>query len=163
MLQRVLALTVAFLAATAALHAGDPLEGLWRVTGSGTLLRIALEPGPAGTLDILWEDGPILTIRPGTVVGHAVQTHVAGVYDCSLSLNPSNSRKRLGGKVTMVMRLDKTANAVTFEPYEQKTTVNLRGLLPWWLRRTVVKKTDTRPSGLDGARRVDDCPDYLEP
>ncbi len=163
MLRRVLIMILALLGATSALHAGDPLEGLWRVTGSGTLLRVAVEPGRSGSLDIVWEDGPILTIRPGTVVGHAVKTHVAGVYDCTLSLNPSSSRKRRNGKVTMVMRLDKTANAITFEPYEQKVAVNLRGLLPWWLRRTGIKKVDTRPSGLDGARRVDECPDYLEP
>lgn len=156
---RVLTVMAVWLAACVAARCADPLEGLWLVGGDGPVLRVCAADA-AGKLDIVWEEGSRLSLRPGTVIGSATPAPQQGVYDCRIDFDPSGRRRH--GKVNMVMRLNAEATAIAFEPYEQGYKFDLRALLPWWMRRRIVKKTDNRPSGLDGARRLDGMPRYLE-
>lgn len=143
-------------------HAADPLMGLWRVGGTGAVLRIVEKSETDATFDILWEDGALLSIAPGTPVGKATRSPKPGVYDCSMTIDPRKNAKRKGRMLRMVLRLDKTADNLAFEPYDQKVSLDLRAFLPWGWRRLPLKSTDTRPQGLDGATRITGLPSFLE-
>lgn len=133
--------------------AASPVEGDWQVNGDGARLRFSPARGKADSFDIIWLDGPDLTIDPGTVVGTAVATPQTGVYDCAVDTDPRGKSDRKH-YARFVIRLDAdTGDAFTFAPYEQGIRFQLQALLPYWYRRPV-KSVDTRPSGLDGARRV---------
>lgn len=141
--------------------ASDPVEGLWRIIGSSLLVRVVAVEDDTDRFEIVWEDGDDLSVVPGTVVGTVRRTPRIRVYDCQSSLDPSKGGKKNYGAAHFVIRIDKEAVNMTFEPYEQSTTIDVRRVLPWWLRRISVRKTDTRPKGLDGARRVGAPPLYL--
>lgn len=159
-------LRVAFILAFATVFcvvgSADPVEGLWRVSANGPLLRIAADNSSTDALNIIWEDGEQLSIVPGTVIGYAVPSPRKGVYDCHTSLVPAGKKKGSKSETHFVIRLLKGANDIAFEPYEQSIQVDVHRILPWWLRRISVKKTDTRPQGLDGARRVGAPPRNLD-
>lgn len=155
------ALLIAVAASAAPMRAASPLEGDWQMYGAGARLRFCERPGAQGILDIVWLDGPDLSIAPGTVVGQAVQAPAPGTFDCSVDMDPRGSadRKRYA---RFVVRLDPTtADSFTFAPYEQGVKFSIQGLLPYWWRRPL-KSVDTRPSNLDGARRVGAPKPYVE-
>ena len=133
--------------------ATEPVEGDWQVNGGGATLRFAPTRGSDTMLDIIWLDGPDLSIEPGTVVGTATAAAQPGVYDCAVEIDPrgKSDKKRYA---RFVVRLDSdTGDAFTFAPYEQGIKFQLQSLLPYWWRRPI-RQVDNRPSGLDGARRI---------
>ena len=141
--------------------AASPVEGDWQVNHGGALLRFVAACGNPGVFDILWLDGPDLSIAPGTKVGTAVAAPDAGVYDCTVATDPrgKGDKKR---HARFVIRLDAdTGDSFTFAPYEQSVKISIQSLLPYWWRRPI-KNVDTRPGGLDGARRVGAPKQYVE-
>lgn len=142
-------------------HGASPIEGEWQVNGGGARLRFSPARGNGGTFDIIWVDGPNLSIEPGTAVGTAVATPQEGVYDCAVDTDPrgKGDKKR---HARFVIKLDAdTGDSFTFAPYEQGTKISIQALLPYWWRRPI-KSVDTRPAGLDGARRVGAPKPYVE-
>lgn len=143
--------------------ARDPLEGEWRVNGGGPVLRFCQSPDNEDRIDIVWADGSDMSVEKGAVVGYALPSPEAGVYDCvGLDLRSAKGRKGRKAKNTeFVIRLDKEyGHSITFEPYERSKKVDFYRFMPWWLR-VRVKSTDSRPKGLDGARRTDAPPAYI--
>ena len=142
-------------------RAASPLQGDWQMNGGGALLRFAPAAGSQADLDIVWLDGPALDIPEGTVIGSAVASPEAGVYDCRVDFDPRGRGDRRK-YVRFVIRIDKkTSDSFTITPYEQKTRVSLHALLPYWWRRPL-RTVDTRPGGLDGARRVGAPKQFVE-
>jgi len=143
-------------------HAADPLEGQWQVSDGGPVLGLRPAADSPGALDIVWIDGADMSIPAGTVLGTAVVTPTPGLYDCTAWSDPRGRRGRKRGKVTFTIRLEpKLADSFVFEGYERGTKFQLSKLLPFWYRRPL-KQVDTRPKGLDGARRVNAPGAYLE-
>lgn len=143
-------------------HAADPLEGHWQVNDGGPLISISPSADTAGTLDILWIDGADMSVAPGTVLGTAIVTPTPGLYDCTAWTDPRGRSGRKRGKAVFTIRLEpKLADSFTIEGYERGVKLQLSRLLPFWYRRPV-KNVDTRPKGLDGARRVNAPDAYLE-
>lgn len=141
--------------------AASPIEGDWQVYGGGAALRFAPSRGAAGSFDIIWLDGPELSIEPGTVVGKALETATPGVYDCRVERDPRGKADK-HRYANFVVRLDAdTGDSFTFAPYEQRTKFSIQALLPYWWRRSF-KKVDSRPSNLDGARRIGAPKPYVE-
>lgn len=139
-----------------------PVEGEWQLNGGGARLRFEQSAGAEGTFDIVWVDGPDFSIEPGTVVGHAVASPTPGVYDCSVDTDPRGKGDRRR-RARFVIKLDAdTGDSFSFAPYEQGIRFSPQALLPYWWRRPF-KSVDTRPDGLDGARRVGAPKQYLEP
>lgn len=141
--------------------AASPLEGDWQVNGGGARLRFVPAAGTADSFEILWVDGPDLSIAPGTKIGSAVATPAAGTFDCSIDTDPRgpSDKKR---RARFAIRINpETADDFTFVPYEQGYRFSPQALLPYWWRRPV-RQVDSRPSGLDGARRVGAPKPYVE-
>lgn len=144
-----------------AAHASWPISGDWQITGSDATLRFSESPGSAGHFDIIWLDGPELSIAPGTVIGHAEATPSPGVYDCSVATDPRGTSDK-SRYARFVVKLDaETADSFTFAPYRQGMKFSVQALLPYWWRRSL-RQVDTRPGGLDGARRVGAPKPYVE-
>ena len=59
--------------------ARDPVEGEWRVNGGGPVLLLRQAHDDAGRIEIVWVDGPDVSVRGGSVVGYAVPAPEAGV------------------------------------------------------------------------------------
>ena len=144
-----------------AIQAASPIEGDWIVNNSGVVLRFVRASEGTAFYDILWIDGPDLSILPGTKVGSATATPDLAVYDCSVVTDPrgSSDKKRYA---RFAIRLDAdTGDSFVFTPYEQGVKFSLQSLLPYWWRRPI-KTVNTRPNGLDGARRVGAPDQYIE-
>lgn len=143
--------------------ARDPVEGEWRVNGGGPVLLLRQAHDDADRIEIVWVDGPDVSVRRGSVVGYAVPAPEAGVYDC-VGLDPRSSKGRKGAKAQnseFVIRMDREyGHTLIFEPYKRSKSVDVYRFFPWWLR-VRVKTTDTRPKGLDGARRTDAPPPFI--
>ena len=136
-----------------AVNAASPIEGDWQVTHDGARLRFAPAAGREGTFDIIWLDGPDFSIAPGTVVGYAVASPDTGVYDCTVKTDPrGKGDKRRHARFVIKLDVD-TGDSFTFVPYEQGLKFSPQALLPYWWRRPI-KTVDTRPGGIDGARRI---------
>lgn len=146
-----------FAAASLSAAASDPLEGIWQATGGGPLMEVRASGG--GSLSLVWLDGPAYALLPGTVVGKAVPGRVRGVYDCTACVDPVEGVER---EALFVISLDPARpDRLAFGPYEQKTVLNPRRLLPRRLSG-VVEKVDTRPEGMDGAVRAGSPPAHIE-
>lgn len=147
--------------ATFSAFSASPIEGEWQVYGDGARLRFAASRGTESVFDIIWIDGPDLTVLPGTVVGSASETPSVGVYDCKVATDPRGKadKKRYA---RFVIKIDAdTGDSFTFAPYEQGVKFVFQALLPYWWRRPI-KSVDTRPSNLDGARRVNAPKPFVE-
>ncbi len=153
---------LALIAAALCAGAREPLEGEWRVNGGGPVLLFRQSDSGDGHLDIVWRggDGPV---SDGTVVGRAVASPEPGVYDC-IGLDPRSEKgckSRKPATTEFVIRMDKEyGHTLTFEPYERSKSIDVYRFMPWWLR-VRVKTKDTRPGGLDGARRTDAPPQFI--
>jgi len=157
---RLAAVLTAF-AACASAMAQRPVEGDWQVLGGGPELRICAEAG-SDRLSIQWLDGEDMSVPEGREVGYMLPTAADGVYDCYAYTDLRGDMGRKGGPVHFVARMDRSdADSFVIEPYDRKIVFNLRMLLPRWFRRTV-DAVDSRPQGLDGARRIGSRPQYTE-
>lgn len=126
--------------------------GVWQKLPAGAFFTVSPVPGNKDefSMEMLYSDD--LTIAPGTYFGTMRRTAKAGTYDATLLLNPrdkgrSNQRRRT---FTINVSPEGTMN---FVQYKKGLRVNFARLLPY-LFRFSVSSTDTRPEGLDGARRV---------
>lgn len=143
------------------LRAEAPIVGDWLMTDGGARIRFAPARGGAGSFDIIWLDGPDLTILPGEIIGSAASTPRPGVYDCKVSTDPRGPSDKKN-YARFVIKIDSdTGDAFSFEPYEQTVRFRIRALLPYWWRRPI-KEIDSRPAGLDGATRVGAPKPYVE-
>lgn len=141
--------------------AAEPIEGDWQINGDGARIRFIPARGAASSCDIIWLDGPRLDILPGTIIGNAIPTSRPGVYDCRVDTDPRGKADR-HRYARFVIKLDAdTGDSFTFAPYEQAVKFSFQALLPYWWRRPL-KSVDSRPSDLDGARRVGAPKPYVE-
>ena len=159
-LRRILC-TLVLAASAVGVRAASPLEGDWQILADGASLRFVEAPGLPGSFDILWLDGPDLSIPPGTVIGSATASPSTGTYDCRVKSDPRGKGDKKN-YVRFTITIDaETADSFTLHPYEQGTKIAWQALLPYWWRRPV-RTTDTRPSRIDGALRIGAPKPYVE-
>lgn len=139
--------------------AADALQGRWRIHGGGATLDFVTTAGSDGGIDIVWYDGPDLSIPQGTVIGHAVPGARTGEYDCHISTDPRRPGSASKHAADFRIRLTDGDN-MAFEAYRRTRRVSLWRWLPYLFRVTVVSE-DNRPADLDGASRVDATPRFI--
>ncbi len=133
-----------------------PAEGMWQMADGGALFVIERaddDPGLApARLRIVMIRSPWRSIRPGTVLGHAVPTPKPGVYEARMY---SSMAQRTGLNLPrkFLLTLNSESNLLTIEPFRSPVKLNLLRLLPYLYRR-IATLQDSRPRGLDGAVRV---------
>lgn len=134
--------------------AGTYEIGVWQKLPAGAFFTVSPVPGNKDEfcLEMLYSDD--LTIAPGTYFGTMRRTAKPGVYDATLLLNPRDNGKswRKQRKRTFAINLS-PEGTMNFVQYTKGLRMNFARLLPY-LFRFSVSSTDTRPEGLDGARRV---------
>lgn len=154
---------VAVMMAVAALcaAAADPVEGLWKFNGDGATVRIVPSTDASGRLQMVWVDGPDMSVEPGHVVAFITPGARAGVYDCVVSDDPRRTRHGHGGKKTFIMHLDADhASRLTFEAYSRSRRISLWRMLPY-LFRVSVGPAPKAPADLEGAVRLDGPPQFI--
>ena len=151
-------LTLTLLLAALCALAADPIVGRWRILGSSDVVDIR----PADVADefvMLWVDGDDCSIMPGTVVGRLTAAPAPGLYDCRMPIDPTGDTNPKVWEATVTIS-PSDPYTFTFGHYERRNSLNVRNLLPRWLRVSVSRK-DSRPNNLDGARRVDSPPRFV--
>lgn len=128
-------------------------EGIWELGRGGAVFEIvaSAEPG-AYTLVLL--DSPDYTLNPGTVFGTMRTTGKPRCFDAAL-LHGLDGRGRKKTR-NFIIEVSADFSQLTFRSYRKGITVNLMRWLPY-LYRFSVKEVNTRPTGIDGARRISPC------
>lgn len=133
-----------------------PAEGIWQMADGGALFAIERAEPSTGLapaeLRLVMIRSPWRSIRPGTVLGHAVATPRPGVYEARIY---SSFAQRTGLNVprAFLLTVGQAGSTLTIEPFRSPLKVNLFRLLPYMFRR-VVSLQDSRPTGLTGAVKV---------
>ena len=140
-------------------RAADPIEGRWNLGNGEAVIDVRPAVRDNGHFEIIWVDGADCSMLPGTPVGTISSTPTPGLYDCRMPIDPVGGTNPKVWEATVTLN-DKDPDNLTFGHYERRTEVNMRNLLPRWLRITVNRK-DTRPSNLDGGRRVGAPPRFV--
>lgn len=139
----------------------SPLIGDWQLNGGGATIRFVQAPGTTDTFDIIWIDGPDMSIDPGTVIGSATASTAIGVFDCRVSTDPRGAGDKKNYARFLIKLDSDAADNLSFSPYEQRIKFSIQALLPYWWRRSI-REVNTRPANLDGARRVGAPKPYVE-
>lgn len=134
--------------------AGTYETGVWQKLPAGAFFTISAVPGNKDEfrMEMLYSDD--LTIAPGTYFGTMRRTAKPGVYDATLLLNPRDNGRSRSKQRRRTFTIDLSPEGtMNFVQYTKGLRVNFARLLPYLFRFSVTS-TDTRPQGLDGARRV---------
>ena len=128
--------------------------GVWKAGDGGALFGVRPLPGYDGSFELFIVDSPDYPELPGTVFGTMRTTGRAGVYDARLAKGIGPARGLLGQKShNCIIELSQDCSSLVFRSYRRGKTVNILRLLPYLFRLSVTD-VDTRPAGIDGARRV---------
>lgn len=129
--------------------------GIWQFGADGAIFEIRPQHGRNGVFDLYIIQSPDLTIPSGTLFGRMEATGTEYNYDAHL-------RQSLGGKDRNVTHPKTHDFIFTFEPrtssirirsYRRGTRLSLLRWIPY-LFRLSVDRSDSRPEGIDGARRL---------
>lgn len=136
----------------------SPIEGIWQMAAGGATFVIeraesSSDIAPA-TLRIVMLRSSRRSVRPGTVVGHAVTTAKPGVYEARLYTSFA-SKSGLASLRSFTLELNNDMVVIT--PFKSPIKVNIFRLLPYMYGRAVTLQT-SRPEGLNGAMRVYPAP-----
>lgn len=136
-----------------------PVEGMWQMLDDGAVFTLERHTDPSlptatqtPAYRLVMVKSPSRSIRPGTVIGHAVATAQADVYEAKIYTDFSLEHSLKLPK-SFTLHLSADGSSLTFKPRKSKLTVNLFRLLPYMYRH-VVRIRENRPDNLDGAIRV---------
>lgn len=133
----------------------SPIEGVWQMAAEGAVFAIErAEPSTAlapAELRIVVISSPRRSVRPGTIVGHAVTTARPGVYRARLYTSFAPKSGLIGAKS---FTLEIKDDMLVFKPDKSAVKVNLFRLLPYMYRRIFTLRDNRRPEDLDGALRL---------
>lgn len=132
----------------------SPIEGIWQMAADGATFAVErAEPSSQlapPRLRIVMLRSTRRTVRPGTVVGHAVTTAKPGVYEARLYTSFAPKTGLISAKR---FKLEVKDDMIVLTPFKAPLKINLFRLLPYMYRR-VVTPQDSRPEGLNGAVRI---------
>lgn len=132
----------------------SPIEGIWQMAAEGAVFAIeravdSSDVVPA-ELRIIMVRSPRRSVRPGTVVRHAVTTAKPGVYEARLYTSFAPKSRLIQAKS---FTLGLNGDMLVFTPFKAPFKVNLFRLLPYMYRH-VITPQGSRPEGLNGATRI---------
>lgn len=135
----------------------DPLSpaGIWQFGGDGAIFEIRPQNGRHGVFDLYILESPDLTVPSGSLFGHMEATGTENNYDALLFRSITGNERSINKKKTrnFIFTYDSKTCTLTIRPYKQGTRVNILRWIPY-LFRLSVDRTDSRPTGIDGARRL---------
>ncbi|MDE6854337.1 MAG: hypothetical protein K2J38_04695 [Muribaculaceae bacterium] len=139
---------------TEAVQSGTP-EGMWRMGADGAVFSVVREPGRQGVYSLTLISSPDLSIPCGTPFGTMTATGKPFTYDASLSRSLSGKVRKLSRRSyrDFIVEYAPESGLLTFTAYHRGRTLNVVRLLPY-LFRFSIKESDTRPRGIDAARRI---------
>ena len=127
----------------------SPVEGVWS-TGESTIFSVVRSSD--NSFDIVLYASGKLDIPLPLAIGHLTPGGRPGLYDARIARNISSGGK-LSRMASVCLRVSDNASWLEFHPYKKGVSVNFRRLLPYMFRFSI-SQSDTRPEGLNGARRI---------
>lgn len=140
--------------------AANPLhdiEGLWEMTGEGTLMAIERDPatdGASALYRMIVVRSASLSLREGTVMGYLTPTSKRGHYDARIFSSLSDDRTRLTKPSRNVIMLGDDGSRISFKPYGRILRFNWWRLLLPYMYRTLITPIERHRGDLDGCVRV---------
>ena len=133
-------------------------EGIWQFGADDAIFEIRPQKGRHGVFDLYILESPNLTVPSGSLFGHMEATGTDNNYDATLfrSLTGNDRNITRQKNRNFIFTFDPSSCTLTIRPYKKGTRVNILRWIPY-LFRLSVDRTDSRPSNIDGARRL--CPD----
>ena len=127
----------------------SPVEGVWQTDSQGiiNIVRTGTD-----TYDIILYGSDDLSLPLPLTIGSLRHAARPGLYDATIARSISH-RGKVSKPTRMAIRVSDKGSWIEFLPYKKGLKVNLRRLLPY-LFRFSVQTVDTRPEGLEGARRI---------
>ncbi len=126
-----------------------PVEGVWQ-TSDGVILAIT-RSGEA-TFDMKLFSCEDLSIPMPITVGEIRLGARPGLYDAHMARKIDN-KGRSSRMTSLAITVSDNASWLEFASYKKGLSVNLYRLIPYMFRFSV-RTVDTRPQGLQGARRL---------
>ena len=129
-----------------------PCEGVWRMQPAGAVFMLTPLSGRNGAMEMTLLHSECYSVSPYTSVGTLLPASENGVYDASLTLDPTKGSAR-HNQHKFAVKYDRHADRLTFVPYSSSWRVNINRLLPYLFRFSITRN-NTRPSDMDGAVRI---------
>lgn len=133
----------------------DPLCGYWMAGADGAKFEIRAGLAP-GLYAIYLLSSPDMALAPGTALGTMRHTGTEGNYDVELADSPGK-RGLQGRKKNYIFEVNAEGTELVMRHYRRGKSVSIHRLLPYFFRISL-KTYDTRPQGIDGARRIAPVP-----
>jgi len=126
-----------------------PIEGLWQLPSGAILATHRLDDS---SFELKLFNSPDLSAQQGIVVGTLRPGAKPGMYDASLarSIDRGVPSKRT---VSVAITISDDLSWIEFTHYRKGISVDIRRFIPY-LFRLSIRSSDTRPDGLNGARRI---------
>jgi|GEM_PF-2381651 hypothetical protein len=135
----------------------NPLSpaGIWQFGADGAIFEIRPQNGRNGVFDLYILESPDLTVPSGALFGHMESTGTANHYDATLFKSLSGKEHGINRRKTnsFIFTFDPASCSLSIRPYKRGTRVNILRWIPY-LFRLSVDRSDSRPAGIDGARRL---------
>ena len=133
------------------------IEGLWQMTGEGSLMAIERDPatdGASALYRMVVVRSASVSLREGTVIGYLTPTSQRGHYDARIFTDLSDDHTHLIRPTNNVIILGDDGSRITFRPYGRKLRFNWWRLLLPYMYRTLVTPVERSRGDLDGCVRV---------
>jgi len=129
--------------------------GIWQFGADGAIFEIRPQHGRNGVFDLYIIQSPDLTIHSGTLFGRMESTGTGYTYDAHLHQSLGGKDRNVTHPKThnFIFTFDPTACSLKIRPYRQGTRLSILRWIPY-LFRLSVERSDSRPEGIDGARRL---------
>lgn len=172
-MKRPTAIIAIVIAAAAATAAGNPPQlvemsgavtpssdpnspaGIWQFGGDGAIFEIRPQAGRHGVYDLWLLESPDLSAPSGIIFGHMESTGRDNYYDVTLyeALKAGKRSAKLSKTKSFIFNFNPREGSVVITEYRTGPRLSLRRWIPY-LFRVAVDRTESRPSGIDGARRI---------
>lgn len=133
------------------------IEGLWEMTGEGSLMAIERDPatdGASAVYRMIVVRSASVSVREGTVMGYLTPTSQRGQYDARIYSSLSDDHTRLIRPTRNVITLGDEGSRITFRSYGRKLRFNWWRLLLPYMYRTLITPIERSRGDLDGCVRV---------
>lgn len=125
-------------------------EGIWEIGRGGAVFEIVASAEP-GAYDLRLLSSPDYTLPKGTTFGTMRPTGKPQCFDAAL-LHGLDGRGRKKTR-NFIIEVSDDFSQLSFRSYRKGISINFMRWLPY-LYRFSVKEVNTRPTDIDGARRI---------